>query len=159
MPRRTVAVLGFDDLVVDDEWESPARTITEADVVGFAGLSGDYNPLHCDHEATRDGAFGRPIAHGLLGLSVAIGLASQAPRLRTLAFLEILDWKFLRPIFFGDTVRVLSRVAALEPRARGRRGLVTWHRRLVNQDGATVQEGQTRTLVGTHDGEHADAVP
>lgn len=156
MPRRTVTILGFDELALDDEWESPARTITEADVVGFAGLSGDYNALHCDHEAARRGPFGRPVAHGLLGLSVASGLASQAPRARTLAFLEILDWKFLRPILVGDTLRVVSRVEALEPRARGRRGVVTWHRRLVNQDDATVQEGRTQTLVGARDGGFAD---
>jgi acyl dehydratase len=140
-------MLTFDDLVCDDEWESPQRTITEADVAAFAGLSGDFNPLHVDHEAARSGPFGRPVAHGLLGLAVASGLASQAPRVETLAFLGILEWQFLHPIAFGDTVRVLSRVAALEPKANGRRGVVTWHRRVLNQDGRVVQEGRTQTLV------------
>lgn len=148
MSRRIVPVLGFQDLNPDDEWESPARTITEADVSGFAGLSGDYNALHCDHESARRGPFGRPVAHGLLGLSISSGLASQAPRVLTLAFLEILEWTFRRPIFFGDTVRVISRVVSLEPGANGRRGVVTWHRRLINQEEAIVQEGRTRTLVG-----------
>ncbi len=147
MALRSVEILGFDDLVVGDEWESPARTVTEADVVHFAALTGDHNPIHVDHEAARQTPFGRPIAHGLLGLSFAAGMASAAPRVDTLAFLAILEWAFHKPIFFGDTIRVLSRIEALEPRARGRRGVVTWRRRIVNQAGDTVQEGRTQTLV------------
>jgi acyl dehydratase len=142
-------ILGFSDLHVGDEWQSPARTITEADVVHFAGISGDFNPLHVDHHAAQKGPFRRPVAHGLLGLAVASGLTSNAPRVDTVAFLSILEWKFLQPIAFGDTIRVVSRVVSLEPRARGRRGVVTWHRSLLNQDDATVQEGLTQTLVKT----------
>lgn len=147
MPRHGVSTLDFNDLSLDDEWESPSRTITEADVVQFAGLSGDFNPLHMDHESARRGPFGQPVAHGLLGMAIASGLASQAPRVDTLAFLAILEWKFLHPIAFGDTIHVVTRVQALEPRSQGRRGVVTWHRRLVNQNGETVQEGRTQTLV------------
>jgi 3-hydroxybutyryl-CoA dehydratase len=145
--RHAIPLLSFDDLSVDDEWESPGRTVTESDVVAFAGISGDFNPLHVDHEHGRRGAFGKPVAHGLLGLALASGLTSHAPRVDTLAFLGILEWKFLHPIGFGDTLRVVSRVAALEPRSRGRRGLVTWHRRLLNQNDQVVQEGLTQTLV------------
>lgn len=145
--RRTIPTLGLQDLHPGDEWESPARTVTESDVVGFAGVSGDYNPIHVDHESAASGPFGRPIAHGLLGLAMASGLGSFAPRLETLAFLEISEWKFLEPITFGDTIRLVSRVLTIESRARGRRGVVTWSKRLVNQRGVTVQEGITRTLV------------
>jgi acyl dehydratase len=148
-----VTALYLQDLTIGDEWESLGRTITEADVVGFAGLSGDFNALHVDHEAARHGAFGRAIAHGLLGLSVLSGLASHAPRVRTLALLAISEWAFHEPIFPGDTVQVLSRVVQVEPRARGRRGVVTWHRRLVNQRGVTVQEGTIQTLVEGRAGE------
>jgi acyl dehydratase len=147
MARHEIPTLAFGDLQVGDEWESPARTITEADVVSFAGLSGDFNPIHVDHEAAQHSPFRKPVAHGLLGLSVASGLSSNHPRVDTMAFLSILEWNFLQPIAFGDTVRVVSRVEALEPRSRGRRGVVTWHRRLVNQAGETVQEGRTQTLV------------
>lgn len=147
MPRRESLPLGFDDLAVGDEWESPRRTITEADVVAFAGLSGDFNPLHMDHDAAARGPFRGPVAHGLLGLAVLTGLSSHAPRVDTLAFLGISGWEFLKPIAFGDTVHVLTRVAALEPRARGRRGVVTWHRQLINQAGETVQQGTLLTLV------------
>ncbi len=147
MTRHAIRPLGFDDLAPGDEWESPARTVTEADVVAFAGLSGDFNPLHVDHESARRGAFRGPVAHGLLGLAFVSGLGSHAPRVDTLAFLAILEWKFHRPISFGDTVRVISRVVSIEPRARGRRGLVTWHRLLLNQRDEAVQDGLTQTLV------------
>src|SRR5262245_21116976 len=63
--RHSWPILAFDDLVVGDEWESPRRTVTQADVVLFAGISGDYNPLHVDHHAAERGPFGRPVAHGL----------------------------------------------------------------------------------------------
>jgi 3-hydroxybutyryl-CoA dehydratase len=144
---RSLEVLGFGDLAVGDEWVSPARTVTEADVSHFAALTGDFNPIHVDHESARRGPFRRPVAHGLLGLSFAAGLTSISPRVDTLAFLGILEWTFHKPIFFGDTIRVLSRVEAVEPRAKGRRGVVTWHRRIVNQADAVVQEGRTQTLV------------
>ncbi len=147
MARHALVPLGFDGLAEGDEWESPRRTITEADVVHFAGLSGDFNPIHVDHEAAGSGPFGRPVAHGLLGLAVASGLGSGSPRVDTLAFLAILEWHFREPIFFGDTVHLISRVERLEPRSRGRRGIVTWHRLLVNQHGKTVQEGRSQTLV------------
>ena len=147
MTRHVFLSLAFDDLMVGDEWESPCRTVTESDVVNFAGLSGDFNPIHVDHDAALQGPFRKPIAHGLLGLAIASGLTSHDPRVDTLAFLGILEWKFLQPIFFGDTIRVYSRIDALEPKARGRRGVVTWHRKIVNQNRETLQEGRTQTLV------------
>ncbi len=147
MARRETPALTIQDLAPDDEWESPARTVTEADIAAFAGLSGDFNPLHVDHEFARRGPFGGPVAHGLLGLAIQSGLVSHAPRVRTLAFLQIQEWTFHKPIAPGDTVHVRSRVVSVEPGARGRRGVVTWHRQLVNQHGAVVQEGLIQTLV------------
>jgi acyl dehydratase len=145
--RHPLPALYWQDLVADDEWESPARTVTEADIVLFAGLSGDYNPLHVDAEAAASGPFGGRVAHGLLGLAVASGLASTAPRVRTLAFAALGEWAFHKPVLPGDTLHVVSRVEAVEPQSRGRRARVTWHRRLVNQKGVTVQEGRVVTLV------------
>jgi acyl dehydratase len=139
--------LTFDDLVVGDQWESPRRTVTETDVVLFAGLSGDFNPLHVDHSFGKSSHFGRPVAHGLLVMAIATGLISQAPRIDTMALLAILEWKFHRPIVFGDTIHAHSSVEALLPQANGRRGVVTWQRRVMNQDGHIVQEGRTQTLV------------
>lgn len=147
MTQKIWPVLSFDDLAVGDTWESPRRTITEAEVVLFAGLTGDFNPLHVDHVAAKEGPFGRPVAHGLLGLAISTGLISQSLRVDTMAFLGILEWKFLHPIHFGDTIHTVSTVVSLEPKSRGRRGIVTWNRRVLNQDGEVVQEGKTQTLV------------
>jgi 3-hydroxybutyryl-CoA dehydratase len=145
--RQSPSILAFNDLAVGDEWETARRTVTETDVVLFAGLSGDFNPLHVDHVSSQTGPFGRPVAHGLLGMSIATGLISQAPRVDTMAFLAILEWKFHHPIAFGDTIHAVSNVESLAPHANGRRGVVTWHRRVFNQNAQLVQEGRTQTLV------------
>lgn len=139
--------LYFDDVEIGQEWESQGRTITEADIVNFAGLSGDFNPIHVDQEFAKHTPFRRPIAHGLLGLSIGSGLIVSQPLMRTLAFMEIREWQFKGPIFIGDTIRASTRVLQKEVRGRGRRGVITWQRRLINQEGKVVQEGITLTLV------------
>ncbi|MCS6852578.1 MAG: MaoC/PaaZ C-terminal domain-containing protein [Gemmataceae bacterium] len=139
--------LYFDDVEVGQEWESPGRTITQADIVNFAGLSGDFNPIHMDHEFAQGTPFRRPIAHGLLILSVGSGLAIHSPAMRTLAFLGIREWNFKAPVFIGDTIRVRARVLEKEVRSRGKRGIITWQRQVINQGGKVVQEGITMTMV------------
>ena len=136
----------FEDIEVGDTWRSPARTVTESDVVSFAGMTGDFNPLHMDHDYAKNTPFRRPIAHGLLGLSLLAGLSSRCPNVATAAFISVRDWKFQKPIYFGDTVHVVTEVAQRLPHGR-RRGQVIWHRRLVNQAGETVQSGVFETLV------------
>lgn len=143
----TAQHLYFDDVEVGQQWQSPGRTITEADVVQFAGVSGDFNPIHMDHEFARSTAFRRPIAHGLLIFSAASGLSVSCPFMRTLAFLQIREWTFRNAVFFGDTIHVLGEVLHKEVRARGRRGEITWGRRIINQEGKVVQEGAIVTLV------------
>jgi acyl dehydratase len=139
----------FDDVQLGDIWRSPARTITEADVVNFAGLTGDYNPLHVDHAFARTTPFGRPIAHGLLGLSIVAGLGSNSPAMCTAAFVRVIEWKFIHPIYIGDTMHVETEV--VEKNSRGKRhGLITWQRRLINQEnGMIIQQGAFETLVKT----------
>ncbi|HJN08523.1 MAG TPA: MaoC/PaaZ C-terminal domain-containing protein [Pirellulaceae bacterium] len=136
----------FDELTVGDCWESRSRTITETDVVNFAGMTGDYDPLHVDHEFAKQTPFGRPIAHGLLGLALLAGLSSTAPAMQTKAFLGIGQWKFLRPLFIGDTVRVKTEVIDLNSKNR-RQGRVTWRRQLVNQADEVIQQGEFETIV------------
>ena len=143
----TALHLYFDDVEVGQQWESLGRTITETDVVQFAGVSGDFNPIHMDHEFARSTPFRRPIAHGLLVFSVASGLGLHCPPMRTLALLQIREWYFREPVFFGDTIRVRGEVVHKEVRARGRRGEITWRRQVVNQEGKVVQEGVVVTLV------------
>ena len=139
--------LYYQEIEQGEVWVSPARTVTETDIVLFAALTGDMNPLHVDHEYARRTAFGRPVAHGLLGLSLVAGLGANWPRMQTIAFVGIQEWRFLKPIAPGDTLHVRTEVLSIEPRARGRRALVRWKRQLINQDEVGVQEGITETLV------------
>ena len=129
--------------------ESPARTVTEADVMSFAGLSGDFNPIHTDAEFAAGTPFKQRIAHGLLGLAILSGLGSRGGALdgTALAFLGIEEWKFAKPILFGDTVRV--RMTVLEARAASKPGTGVLKRRmeLLNQRGEVVQSGVFVTLV------------
>lgn len=136
----------FEDLSVGDRWTSRARTITETDIVNFAGLTGDYNPLHVDHEFAKTTPFGKPIAHGMLGLSLLTGLGSHSPAVHTFALVAIRDWQFLRPVYVGDTVHVVNEV--VEKNQNGRpAGQVIWKRQLINQKGDVVQSGTLETLV------------
>lgn len=139
--------LYFDDVEVGQEWESGGRTVTETDIVNFAGLSGDFNPIHMDHEFAKTTPFRRPIAHGLLVWAISSGLGMHSPPMRTLAFLSIRDWQFKEPVFIGDTIRIRSKVLEKEPRGRGRRGVLAWQRQILNQEGKVVQEGITMTMV------------
>ena len=155
----TAQHLYFDDVEIGQEWESPSRTLTESDIVNFAGLSGDFNAIHMDHEFAKTTAYGRPIAHGLLGMAISSGLAVQCPAMRTLAFREIKEWHFREPIFIGDTIHVKTRVLAKEVRSRGRRGYITWQRQIINQAGKVAQEGVSVTLVEGRAAGIADAPP
>jgi acyl dehydratase len=139
--------LHFEDLEVGTETETDSRTVTEADVVAFAGLSGDYNPLHVDAEFARTTPFGERIAHGLLGLAIASGLVSRTGAIEgtTLAFLAT-EWRFTAPIKLGDTITVRSRVADKRETSKPDRGVVTFAVQVVNQRSEVVQEG-TQTLL------------
>lgn len=138
--------LHYEDITPGDIWLSPARTVLESDIGSFAGLTGDYDPLHVDFEHATNTPYGRPIAHGLLGLSFLAGLSSTCPRVRTLAFVRIEDWQFQKPVVSGDTVHVRTRVESMSPKGR-RAGEVVWFRELVNQRGEVVQSGRIVTLV------------
>ncbi len=129
----------FEDFVVGASAESAGRTITEADIVAFAALSGDYTQLHTDQEYAARSPFGRRVAHGALIFSISTGLAVQmSPRNEALLALFGIDGlRFVRPVFIGDTVRVRKRVAETEQKDP-RRGLVTFETAVVNQHEQTV---------------------
>ncbi|MDB5306199.1 MAG: paaZ 2 [Gemmataceae bacterium] len=139
--------LYFDDLEIGQEWTSGGRTITEADIINFAGFSGDFNPIHIDHEFAKGTPFRRPIAHGFGVFSIASGLGVMTPPVRTVALLRVREWRFQLPVFAGDTLRCLSRVVEKTLRGRGKRGEVVWYRGILNQDGKVVQEGEVVTLI------------
>lgn len=139
--------LYMDDVKVGQNWVSPARTVTEADLVNFAGVSGDFNPIHMDHEFARSTAFGKPIAHGLLVVAIASGLSLNSPPMRTMAFVTIENWQFVEPVYIGDTIHIRTSLISKEPRSRGRRALMTWQREVINQQEKILQKGVTTTLV------------
>ena len=137
----------FDDIEVGEEYESPGRTVTEADIVIFAGLSGDYNVLHTDAEFMKQSIFGERIAHGLLGLAIQSGLLTRGMQAyATLAFVG-LRWKFKGPIKIGDTIRVRAKVTGKKETSKPDRGVVTLERQVVNQRDEVVQEGETDLMV------------
>ena len=138
--------LTFDQIATGQTWTSPSRTITESDVVNFANITGDQNPLHIDHEFARSTPYRQPIAHGLLGLSWVAGLGSNSPAVDTVAFIAIKQWEFCRPLFFGDTVHVRTTVLEKQTDAR-RNGRVSWRQELLNQHGEVTQQGVFETLV------------
>jgi 3-hydroxybutyryl-CoA dehydratase len=122
--------------------------MTESDIVSFAGMTGDFDPLHMDHQFAAESPYGRPIAHGLLGLSVLAGLSSTCPRVRTLALVSVDHWQFHSPVYVGDTVHAVTQVESAKPSGR-RSGQIVWFRKLINQRGECVQSGRLTTLVSS----------
>ncbi|MDQ5831924.1 MAG: MaoC family dehydratase N-terminal domain-containing protein [Actinomycetota bacterium] len=141
--------LYYEDLEVGLRWESGGRTITEADVVAFAGVSGDFNPIHVDAVHAGTTAFGERIAHGALVLAVATGLRQQQGTFHgTLkAWLGISDWRFRAPVKLGDTVHVITEVAGRRETRDPGAGLVTQAVEVRNQHDEVVASGEFATLV------------
>lgn len=140
--------LYFEDFIVGDKATSPSRTITEADIVMFAGLSGDYNEIHTSEEFSKGNMFGRRIAHGLLGLSIASGLAFQMGfLLGTVEVFRSIEWEFTAPIFIGDTIHLEAEVAEVKAFPRLGNGKVTFKVSVKKQDGSVVQRGAWTLLV------------
>ncbi len=140
--------LYFEEFNIGDTIETMGRTVTEADIVNFAGLSGDFYGLHTDEEFAKKTPFGTRIAHGLLVLSIATGLAMRLGFMEgTVDAFMGLEWQFRRPVFIGDTVRVHAEVAEKKPMPRLGGGLVTLKVRILNQKDEVVQRGTWTVLV------------
>ena len=141
----------YDDLSVGMAFRSPGRTITDADLVAFAGLTGDYSELHTSDVYARSSQFGRRVAHGMLGLAYAHGLMwARTGELRetAVAFLGISEWQFVAPLFVGDTMFVDYRLAELrDSKSRPTQAIATFDVEVVNQDGTLVQRGRKALLV------------
>jgi acyl dehydratase len=149
--RLETPVLYFDDLAIGMEFTSAGRTITEADIVAFACLSGDYNALHVDREFAAGTVHGERIAHGLLVLSILSGLSTRIPLMlalgETIVGLANLECRFKRPAKIGDTIHVKFTVADLTPTSKGKNGLITLQRDAVNQRGEVVMESIWKLLI------------
>ena len=139
----------FEEFEVGQRITSPGRTITEADVITFAGLSGDSNAIHTDAEFAKGTAFGQRVAHGLLGVSIVSGLAMRTGILEgtVIAFREIKDWKFSLPVFIGDTIHVILEVREKKAMPRLGGGSILLSLDVRNQDDQTVMKGIWTVLV------------
>ena len=141
-PRSTS--IPFDVLQVGDGFRGRARTVTEADVVAFAALTGDFHPQHTDRHWATDSAFGERVAHGMLVLSFAVGLAPIDPEW-VIALRRVEDAVFKRPVRLGDTIRLDGQIAELKP-LNDEAGLVTWSWSVRNQDGELVCRARVQVL-------------
>ncbi|QYK51741.1 MAG: hypothetical protein KF701_04410 [Anaerolineales bacterium] len=133
----------FEDFEVGQKLATAGRTVTETDIVMFAGLTGDFNQIHVDAEYSKTTPFGARVAHGLLGLSFASGLIVQTGIMSgtIMAFREITEWKFIKPIFIGDTVHVETDVLATKALPRIGGGSINLQVELKNQTGETLMKG------------------
>ena len=141
----------YADLHVGMAFRSPGRTITDADLVAFAGLTGDYSELHTSDVYARNSQFGRRVAHGMLGLAYAHGLMwPRTGELRetAIAFLGINEWKFIGPIFVGDTIFVNYRIAELrDSKSKPTQAIAIFDVEVVTHDDRVVQRGRKALLV------------
>jgi acyl dehydratase len=140
--------LYFEELEIGDTMITPGRTVTEADIVAFCGLSGDYNELHSNEEYAHKTLFGKRIAHGLLGLAIASGLAGRLGFMEgtAQAFMG-LEWKFKHPLYIGDTVYLRATVTNKRETKRLGGGLVFIEATLLNQNEQVLQQGQWTLLI------------
>lgn len=139
----------FEDFHGGQTFLSQARTITETDIVTFAGWSWDTNPVHTDASSARLGRFGRPIAHGLLGLSVALGLASRLGVFEScsIALLGIDGWRFRKPVYAGDSVRCRVEILSTRLTSRGDAGILQRRFSLINDQDEIAQDGEIGLMV------------
>lgn len=139
----------FEEFTVGQRITTAARTVTEGDVVTFAGLSGDFNQIHTDAEFSKNTPFKQRVAHGLLCLSIASGLAMRTGVLEgtVLAFREINTWKFSSPVFLGDTIHVELEILETKALPRLGGGSVVIELSVKNQRGETPMKGTWTVLV------------
>ncbi len=141
----------FEEFEPGQTFTSPARTVTETDIVTFAGLSGDFNQIHTDAEYSKTQPFGQRVAHGLLVLSIASGLAVQIGVLEgtIMALREIDKWKFTKPVFIGDTIHVVMEVKETKHMPRLGGGVVVIQLSIRNQSDEVVMKGNWTALMNS----------
>ena len=143
--------LYFEEFEIGRRFVTAGRTITETDIVSFAGLSGDFNQIHTDAEFAAGTVFGQRVAHGLLVLSIVSGLAVQSGFMEgtILAFREVDSWKFSRPVMIGDTIHVALEVTELKALPRLGGGAIVLKLTVYNQREETVQSGTWTALIAS----------
>ena len=141
----------FEEFEVGQQIVSAGRTITEADIVNFAGISGDFNQMHVDAAFSEKTFFKKRVAHGLLVLSIASGLAVQTGLMEgtVIAFREIDQWKFLKPVFIGDTIHAVLEVQETKDLRRIGGGAVIIEVSVKNQNAEIVMKGLWNALIAS----------
>ena len=151
MPSNTPAARGmyYEEFAAGQRYTTPGRTVTESDIVAFAGLTGDFNSIHTDAVYAKSSSFGERVAHGMLGISFAVGLAVRSGILEgtVLAFREIKEWKFTQPIHIGDTIHVEIEVNETKAFPRLGGGMVTLVLNVLNQEAVSVMKGSLAVLI------------
>lgn len=139
----------FEEFEVGQKIITVGRTVAESDIFNFAGFSGDYNQIHTDAEFAKSTPFGQRVAHGLLGLSIASGLAMRTGVLEgtVIAFREINHWKFIAPVFIGDTLHIEMEVMETKALPRIGGGSVVITLDVKKQSGETTMKGNWTVLV------------
>ena len=141
----------FEDIYVADKDKTSGRTITEADIVNFAGLSGDFNPIHIDKQFAEKTFYKKRIAHGILVFSVASGLFTQCAmnlsmKQNVIALMQI-NWKFIKPVFIGDTIHLEVEVVEKKETSKTDRGIILIKRAVANQTNEVVQHGDVTMMI------------
>ncbi len=143
----------LEDFNVGEKAVSPGRTVTEADIVMFAALSGDWTLLHTNAEYMKNSIFGQRIAHGMLTLSIASGLGTRTGAtqpVEVLAFLGMDRVRLMAPVFIGDTIRVESEVIEARPsKSRPGAGILRFKNTVKNQRDEDVATWETALMVST----------
>lgn len=144
-----MAALYYEDLVPGRVFRSAPRTITEADLLQFAQVSGDRHPIHTDEAYAAQTPFGRRILHGPFGIAMAIGLFGEVGDFGStaMALLDIREWQFRAPMFIGDRIHLEMTIAARHRTRDGRRGIVDRQMKLIRADGTVVQEGHAGLMI------------
>lgn len=150
--------LFLEDLEEGQVFSSRGRTVTETDIVNFAGLSGDFNPIHLDQEAAARGRYGRPVAHGVLTISMVTGLIDSLGLFQQtmIAMLGINEWNFRLPVFAGDTIRLRMKILSIRRTSSGDRGIVVRGLEVLNQRDELVQSGSITVMVKARDHHRTD---
>lgn len=139
--------LFYDDFEIGQSWVTPGRTITEADIVMFAALTGDYNPVHTDAEYAKTTPFGTRILHGPAGFAIATGLEFRLGLKEGTATAMLgMTWDFRGAILMGDTIRVRQRVTSKRETKKPSVGIVNFHLAIINQRDEVVQEGEWKVM-------------
>jgi acyl dehydratase len=141
--------LYFEEFQVGQRVVTAERTVSESDVMAFASLTGDFNQIHTDAEFARSTPYGQRIAHGLLCLSIAVGLTMRSGFMggTVLAFREIGAWKFVKPVFLGDTLHAELEISETKALPRLGAGTVILDVNVKNQGGETTMRGSWTALV------------